>query len=622
MYFKMHYHNKTCLKIILLAALLFVLYTIYYKMTTYQDLLMDEINLQQNLVYKYDASDYLIYTPGCSIPYYSKTYNIKEPEDLKKSCGTRTVFVKKKTESIIIFTINKDDMNCCYQFVSPSITNHKIDVRKLRYSICTPFKNGTETQLEEEVVLVTCKPIKSPNRRKNKYGSIYKDAYAFVKKYNRSTEIISDHKKWNILILGMDTMSRARFYTSMPKTAKYFKKHKWLDFSGYQKVGYNTFPNIMALLTGKNMSTVYKTCSSGMDHCNDMIIWSNFKKAGYITATGEDNLRLPDTFSKYGYVSAPTDHYLRPLFLTGEDITGNLVCTKKLSSVKHILDYAIDFVVSYSNQKSFGMFWTNSYSHNLNNIPSLIDEDIVNSFQKMYKSGILSNTFIFFLSDHGIRYGNSRIPHESYYEERLPMLFVRVPEEFRKKYVKEYMNMQINHNRMVTPYDLYLTFWNILENSTTHKIVDTCPGCLSIFNEISPYRTCADAGVHDKWCTCHKLNPINKKDSDITRSIKLTEDYLHNVIKRIDTIDCYICESLKIKSVLRTHTYNDEIRNNTYYVVAFTTTPGDVGYEAVILKHKGEFTVFPIETITAYNTRGNCVKNPNTRAFCVCKKSC
>lgn len=53
MYFKMHYHNKTCLKIILLAALLFVLYTIYYKMTTYQDLLMDEINLQQNLVYKY-----------------------------------------------------------------------------------------------------------------------------------------------------------------------------------------------------------------------------------------------------------------------------------------------------------------------------------------------------------------------------------------------------------------------------------------------------------------------------------------------------------------------------------------------------------------------------------------
>ncbi|CAG9585636.1 unnamed protein product [Danaus chrysippus] len=392
--------------------------------------------------------------------------------------------------------------------------------------------------------------------------------------------------------------------------------------SMFKIVGYNTFPNMMALLTGKNMSTVYKTCSSGMDHCNDMIIWSDFKKAGYITATGEDNLRLPDTFSKYGYVSAPTDHYLRPLFLTGEDTIGNLVCTEKLSSVKHILDYAIDFVNSYSNQKSFGMFWTNSYSHNLNNIPSLIDQDLVSSFQKMYKSESLRNTFIFFLSDHGIRYGKSRIPYESYYEERLPMLFLRVPEEFRKKYVKEYMNMQINQKRMVTAYDLYLTFWNILENSTTSDIIDTCRSCLSIFNEISPHRTCADAGVHDKWCTCHKLNSINKSDSDVTRCIKLTEEYLQNVIKGIKTIDCNKCESLKIKSVLRTHTYNDEIRNNTFFVVAFTTTPGDVGYEAVILKHKNEFTVFPIETITAYNTRGSCVKNPNDRAFCVCKTSC
>lgn len=41
---------------------------------------------------------------------------------------------------------------------------------------------------------------------------------------------------WNVLVLGLDTVSRARIYSSMPKTVKYMLQNNWLDYRGYQKV--------------------------------------------------------------------------------------------------------------------------------------------------------------------------------------------------------------------------------------------------------------------------------------------------------------------------------------------------------------------------------------------------
>ncbi|XP_050345039.1 uncharacterized protein LOC126769992 isoform X2 [Nymphalis io] len=380
----------------------------------------------------------------------------------------------------------------------------------------------------------------------------------------------------------------------------------------------------MSLLTGKNMSTIYRACSSGMDKCNQMLIWSKFQKAGYVTATGEDYLRLPDTFGKYGYKSAPTDHYLRPLFLTGEHSYGNLVCTKKMASPNHILDYATAFSETYKDEKFFGMFWFNSYSHNLENKPQLIDDGIVNYFIRLNSSGVMNNTLIFFLSDHGMRYGKMREQVESYYAERLPMLFIWVPEDFRKKYLQEYINLEINQNRLITPYDLHLTLWDVMIRSkmSTDKIAsEACPNCDSIFNEISPYRNCADANVDEKWCTCHKMKSVNRTEIDVKHSIELVVKYLQNKTKNIQTTSCMKCVVLNLKTILRTHTYRDESLNSTYFVLALVMTPGNIGYEATIVKRNGELSIMqPTYTITSYNTRGSCVIEPNHRSYCVCEK--
>ncbi|XP_072943555.1 uncharacterized protein [Epargyreus clarus] len=579
----------------------------------------------RNNTYK-GSEKYLINTPGCYIPNYAKTFHIKETKFHNKFCGVRAVSVNKISDNKIEFRVDKVKMNtyskgktyqCCYKFGSPLNVSGNVNLKKLEYSTCILFQNGSRVELEQEIVTVSCH---------SKQTNIYEDAYIILKKHVTSiNEKNTKSNPWNVLILGMDTMSRARLFSSMPQTAQYLREHNWLDFRGYQKVGYNTFPNVMSFMTGKNVSVMYKACSHGLEECKKFLIWEKFKKAGYTTAYGEDFLRLPDTFSKYnGFLEPPTDHYMRPFFLTGETISGNYVCTKKLASPNHILDYAYQFSNAYKTNKFYGMFWINSCSHNGDNSPTIYDEDFVSFFKKMYKSGVMDNTFILFLSDHGIRYGRMRLPAESYYEERLPMCLVWVPKKFKEIFTRQYMNLQLNQDRLVTPYDFYLTMLDILkvtQGSNEVSISEACPLCKSLFKEISVHRTCADAGVDEKWCCCHNMSAVDKTKSEVIRSLQVAEEALQKRAFNTITTPCTKCHKFKVKSIIRSHSYEDFVKNKTYYVLAFVVEPGSIAYEAVVQKYNSEFSLVQyMDTITPYNTRGFCVKNSNDRGFCVCEK--
>lgn len=378
----------------------------------------------------------------------------------------------------------------------------------------------------------------------------------------------------------------------------------------------------MAVFTGKKMDTVYSRCAKGMSECNDLFLWSRFRNDGYYTAYGEDSLKLPDTFSRYnGFLIQPTDHYLRPFFLNGESETGNVRCAKHKPSALNLLDYAYEFANTYKTDNFYGTFWINSYSHNLNHIPTLLDNDMVRFFERLNESKILDNTIVIFTSDHGTRYGHMRVPVESYYDERLPMLFVWIPHDFRQIHEDKYYNLQLNQNRLVTPYDLYITLEEIRNNFKTSNVEsEACPQCTSFFEKKSPYRTCADAGVHKKWCSCHDMSKVDPKDAAVQTSVQLAVTHIQSTANSVKTIKCKACRPLRMKTLFRTHSYIDSSDNKTHYVVAWQMTPGAVSFEATVMKEGNKYTIVqPTHTISEYNRLGNCVVNPNDRQFCVCK---
>lgn len=386
----------------------------------------------------------------------------------------------------------------------------------------------------------------------------------------------------------------------------------------------NTFQNIMNLLTGKKLSTVNKVCGKGMSNCNDIMIWSQFKKRGYITAYGEENLNSSDTFSRYnGFKVPPTDHYPRTIFLTGETKTGNIVCTKKKPSALHLLNYAHQFATEYKNEKFFGLFWINSYSYNSNSIPTLLQQYLIDFFEKLNKVGVLNKTMVFFFSNQGTRFGNMKIPVESYYDERLPMLFMWIPHSFRKRFKTKYQNLSFNQYRLTTHYDLHSTLWDVLKLSNTNIHVippEACPQCSSLFEKKSKSRSCQDMKVDAKWCNCHVLKKLSNVDIAAALVPQIALYYLNNKARNIKTQPCYKCSILKLERILRHHWYKEKY-NVTYYIVALLVAPGTAQFEATIEAHDDKFKVLEnIERISINSDRYMCTVNKYDHAYCVCEK--
>lgn len=98
-----------------------------------------------------------------------------------------------------------------------------------------------------------------------------------------------------------------------------------------------------------------------------------------------------------------------------------------------IQDYAREFVRAFLGLPIFGFFWTSSLTHDHLNLLSLADESYLKLLQDMTKMGALNNTAIFFVSDHGMRWGGIRSTHIGMMEERLPYVVLYLPPWFRKK---------------------------------------------------------------------------------------------------------------------------------------------------------------------------------------------
>lgn len=66
---------------------------------------------------------------------------------------------------------------------------------------------------------------------------LYDDIYAFTKKIDVSKTSKNNCKdKYNILMLGLDSMSLSRLGQTMQRTINFFRDNFWLAFRGYHKV--------------------------------------------------------------------------------------------------------------------------------------------------------------------------------------------------------------------------------------------------------------------------------------------------------------------------------------------------------------------------------------------------
>ncbi|KAK9694813.1 Protein of unknown function (DUF229) [Popillia japonica] len=493
-------------------------------------------------------------------------------------------------------------------------------------SRCTPFE--LEVKLSGTSVLVSCKTEKGREVYSNTHSLLERKS---DKPNKLKANFAHGEQPPNVFLIGIDSMSRLNFHRVFSNTVNYLQEHDWLEYKGYNKIGDNTFPNLMALLTGKNITTVLKECDpkKHTDTCN--FVWEDYSKLGYLTALMEDESSI-GTFATYhfkGFRKQPTDLYYMPYVVASEKLLpvkkmeGLTYCAGPQTSVERVLNVIKDLVLNYSDQPKFGVFWMNSVSHEDINAAGRVDEVFTNFLSEL-EPDINNNTIIIFLSDHGIRFGNIRVTRSGWLEERLPFLYFWIPNEFKRKFPNEYQHLKQNADQLTTPYDIYMMLQHVLalyKVDYSLKNSEGCSNCRSLFTHIND-RSCEEASIQFHWCTCFGYNYLNPKS-------KLALLASHFAINEINTfLDHHPhmsqkCARLMLKSVISAGISVNNSYNKTFVLLIFETNP-EAKFEITVSIYNGQkdwrfINEGSTSRLDRYESTSSCV-NEN-KMYCVCYTS-
>ena len=126
--------------------------------------------------------------------------------------------------------------------------------------------------------------------------AFYRDIFAFVpikKEVEERCDSFVDNtssqptEHLNVMIVGLDALSRLNFQRQMPRSYQFLiERMAAIEMKGYNKVGDNTFPNLVPLLTGLSDDELQHSClgtSNSSDTTFDdcPFVWNIFRRNGY-----------------------------------------------------------------------------------------------------------------------------------------------------------------------------------------------------------------------------------------------------------------------------------------------------------------------------------------------------
>ncbi|XP_039764474.1 uncharacterized protein LOC120636962 [Pararge aegeria] len=600
-----------------------------------------EINRHKVLTSVFSES-YTIKTNGCTIPALKHLGEevknlVKYPKEIKPCPKSSLALLANNRTHIWVRNENKEHYNftsdrnfdCCYKsFYRPlyiqDITATYIDNR-VNYSECNKFTNVIK--VADEFVKVECNVDNV---------KVYQQYFAFTPKKKLSYDIPINKTAYNVIVMGIDAVSRLNFYRTMPNTLKFLRENGAVELQGYNKVGDNTFPNLVPMLMGFSEQALNTTCipheGSSFDNCP--FIWEYFKQAGYYTAFGEDSSSLGTfNYAQAGFIGTPTDYYIHTFINEAENNVGvnkdfnSLLCMKEKYFYAVLLDYIENLTLTLKTNKLFGFFWEVTMSHDYLNYPMVMDDDYAQFFKKLSASGYLNDTIVILLSDHGIRWGEIRSTNQGRLEERLPFVYMLTPPTFRKKYYRAYNNLKMNRHHLTTPYDIHATLFDLInleqienemiEHRSNQLYLARNKG-ISLFLPVPGNRTCAMAYINDHWCTCHKGKKLSARS---TKALEIAG----RLVQELNLLmhDYSQCARLKLVEVIEITEMEVSSPEHDFewreYMVVIRTEPGKAVFEGTLRNNSEMWSLAgTVSRLNLYGSQSRCIHNHILKLYCYC----
>ncbi|XP_050415130.2 uncharacterized protein LOC126829361 [Patella vulgata] len=508
-----------------------------------------------------------------------------------------------------------------------------------------------DVKMSEEFIRVYCFSTSG--------GKIYTNFHALIipnptrleelkKRLRRHVNTRKSRETLNVVMIGVDSVSRLNNVRNMPKTRDYLLRHlDAIELQGYTKVADNTFVNIVPMTTGQFVEELPWNETKRMEPFDKYnFIWKNFASNGYSTMYAEDAPKMAIfTYLKKGFHNPPADYYNRPFSVAMEKHPSvwnhGHQCVGDRLETDILLDYSRDFAKMNKNHPYFAFAFITRLTHDVLSNAGLADDVYYKRLGQFYKDGLFNNSVVILFSDHGQRFGSFRESYIGKLEERLPMMFLIFPKWFYKKYPQITKNLKINQNRLTTPFDIYETLKDILYFTGDVKgDVDVKQRGISLFEEIPTSRSCDHAGILPHWCVCmmqeqlpvdHRFSRLSVKYliSEINRQIfhyrdlcaRLVLGHIKSVhiLKNNDQLLRFDHSSNDV--INRTVVYGKRTSMVTLFQVAVVLVPGASVFEATIKYDEMTRMFSPagdVSRINRYGNQGDCIDESHLRKYCFC----
>ncbi|EDO40187.1 predicted protein, partial [Nematostella vectensis] len=463
----------------------------------------------------------------------------------------------------------------------------------------------------------------------------------------------------NIIILGMDGNSNANVQRLLPDTYKFLQDElKAFIFKGFSLLGEATTPQLTGLLTGK---TVEENCAKhearkGVTFDGTVDPWpfvfKDLKQHGYVTMFSEDaptigafNLRLN------GFTNQPTDHYGHYFWWAvpmDAELGVHSNCIN--AQAQHViqLQYLRSLITAYPNTPKFGFTFLGSLCHQHLNMVSSGARDIHQFLKSLHSDGLLNNTLLIVMGDHGARFDSIRATLQGKQEERLPFLSMAFPDWFRVKYPKFSSNLAENTQRIISPLDVHATFMHILKYPHNPSKSDLTRGT-SLFEHIPESRECIHAGIPDHFCPCVIWKPVPTAHPHVQLGAHLTLHQINKLLTQRNEVKS-LCHGLELDQILNavqelpnkkmvlfngikdgaglgvgTPMFIDDSekqQSKCNYQIQLRVRPSMALFESSVRLENGRLTLdSDISRVNRYGTQSDCVKqsHPFLRKFCLCR---
>jgi arylsulfatase A-like enzyme len=170
-------------------------------------------------------------------------------------------------------------------------------------------------------------------------------------------------------------------------------------------------------------------------------------------------------------------------------------CIYGEDSSKHQLDFTLEFWRKYKDLPKVQMVTLMDAHEFTGELVTYLDDHLPTFFDKMISEGLLDDSIVFILSDHG---NNSNLffkgTQSGKNELANPFMMMLLSENNALKYGEKLVK---NEQKLISPHDVNRVLNELIGASKEYK------GSNFLLHELDPMRTCGAAGISPDFCRCN-----------------------------------------------------------------------------------------------------------------------